>query len=246
MDADLRRLERSAAEAPHDLERAADLARGYLRAGQPLEALTFARACEGSLHEEAAAALGAQLGLKLVRLSPSETYLHPRDRSEEVLVPAGAFLDEGLAASSSSLSPGGERSALARVELPAFLISTYSLPFPTREAAEKRLAREGDRLPTAAEWKKSWRGGLFLDGDALARVQNPEPDRLRPSGLSAGRGLERSPYGVVFLSAGGGHEWCADSSEWVCALADDGRYRVPPGRGLPPGARRVRVLDPCA
>ena len=122
------------AEAPADLSPKADLARAYLRAGQTLRALTYARACGGDLHEEAATALGARLGLELLSLSPSETWRSSgSEDSQRALVPAGAFLDDGPRATTSSLEPGGERSPLARVELPAFLTSDNlgGAAFPT-------------------------------------------------------------------------------------------------------------------
>lgn len=243
LDANLRRLERAAAEDPSQPGPALELARAYLRAGHSLLALTAARGLEASLHEEAAATLGAHLGLSLEGLLPSEVFKTPAGE-RLVLVPGGAFLDEGALAFRSSLRPGGERASLARIEVGPFLISVLPRPGTRRGALVRELAESGDRLPTFREWKKSWRGGLHLDGDAWGRVPNPEPDRLRPAGLGAGGGLERSPYGVLFPAANAGREWCAESSEWACALADDGRYQVPVGQSQAPGARRVRPLDP--
>jgi len=230
---------------PQEPGPALELARGYLRAGHSLLALGCARGVDPALHEEAAATLGARLGLELDGLAPSEVW-RTSQGERFVLIPAGGFLDEGAQAFRSSLGPGGERAPLARVEVGAFLISTL----PRLQSASRpgklqpHAAGEGERLPTFLEWKKSWRGGLYLDGDTWARVPNPEPDRLRPAGLGSGGGLERSPYGVLFPLANAAREWCQDSQEWACALADDGRYQVPAGRIPQPGFRPVRSLDP--
>lgn len=244
-DAELRGLEREVAENPHDLGRSAALAQAYLRAGHTLLALQRSRGVDADLHREAAEALGSRLDLTLEALLPSEVW---RTQAGErlVLIPGGAFLDEGTQAFRSSLSEGGSRAPLARVEVPAFLISTLPLARAPHADLTARLDAEGDRLPTFVEWKKSWRGGLFLDGDARAQLPNSEPDRLRPAGFSSGGGIERSPYGVLFPTAGGGHEWSSDSNEWSCALTDEGRYRVPGGHAIPPAGRRVRTLDPLA
>jgi hypothetical protein len=239
-DAELRRLERRAAESPQDPGPVLELARAYLRAGHSLLALSASRGLDRVLQEEAAAALGARLGLTLDALEPSEVW-RTGGGERLVLIPGGAFLDEGPRALRSSLEPGGERAPLARVEVGAFLISV--LPLHGQRSAVQALLEE-DRLPTFLEWKKSWRGGLNLDGDTWGRVPNPEPDRLRPAGLGSGGGIERSPYGVLFPLVHAAQEWCRDSLDWACALANDGRYQVPVGPLAALGARRVRPIDP--
>lgn len=238
MDDSLRRLERDLAEAPHDLQRLEAFARGCLRAGDPRRALAAARPLGGELHLEAAQAAGASLGLEFLGLEPSETWRRGQERL--TLIPGGAFLDEGPHAWQSSLHPGGERAPLRRVSLDDYLISIFPTPAPTWDAARAGARLAGARLASFLEWKKAWRGGLFLDGDACPRVANPEPDRLRPAGLGAGGGLERSPYGVLFPLGDSGREWCGDARDWTCLLAPDGRYQAAhaPG-GAPPLARWV-------
>lgn len=241
MDDSLRRLERELAESPQDEQRLEAFARACLRAGDPRRALRAARPLGGALHREAALALGELLGLELLATEPTETWRRGGERV--ALVPGGAFLDEGPHAWRSSLEPGGERAALRRVSLDDFMITLFPTPRATWEEAQACARAEGARLPSFLEWKKAWRGGLFLDGDACPRIPNPEPDRLRPAGLGAGGGLERSPYGVLFPLGDGGREWCADAREWTCLLGEDGRYRAPCGAsGAPPLARWVWEL----
>lgn len=92
----------------------------------------------------------------------------------------------------------------------------------------------GLRLPTEAEWIKSYRGGLYLDGDESKKVANPLPERKYPWGNESpesggvfrcncdgdGDGFPYtapvgsfakypSPYGVNDL-AGNASEWTLD------------------------------------
>ncbi|HBP16453.1 MAG TPA: hypothetical protein DEA08_01500, partial [Planctomycetes bacterium] len=101
-------------------------------------------------------------------------------------------------------------------------------------------------LPTPAEWKKAWRGGLYLDGDLSAQVRNEEPDRLRPSGIAdqPRQSLERAPVsGLVFPLFDGAGEWCSERSRLV-ALASGCRYRLPSQGVRAAGYRLVLDIGP--
>jgi hypothetical protein len=226
MDEGLQRATRAFRETPSDPEVAEALATLALRVGDPLLALDGARIVGGELHRSVAERLAHELGLSLIRLAPTETF-RTRDGRALLLISAGAYLEEGPTAWRSSLEPGGSRAALKRVVLPAYLISVWPRSaYSHREA--KDLARQaGGRLPTEQEWKKAWRGGLFLDGDAVGLVPNLEPDRLRPSaeGDPDDR-LDRSDYGLLLPQAASSAEWTSRDTD-VSALASEGRYRVP-------------------
>lgn len=244
MDDDLRRALRAYREAPHDPELAAELASVASRAGDLLLALAAARGAGDDAYTEAAARLGASLGLELVRLQPSATYR--RGAQALVLVPGGAFLDEGDEAWASSLEPGGSRAPLRRVDVPAFLIARWPVYARSWTEARDQARAAGGRLPTPAEWKKAWRGGLYLDGDLSAQVMNEEPDRLRPSGIAdqPRQSLERSPVsGLVYPLFDGAGEWCSERGRLV-ALASGGRYRLPSEGVRAAGYRLVLEITP--
>jgi hypothetical protein len=78
-------------------------------------------------------------------------------------------------------------------------VAVDARPEADRDAARAAASRLGGRLPTLVEWKKLWRGGLFLDGDATARVANPAPDRLLPTLERAAEQVTvEGPYGARF------------------------------------------------
>lgn len=110
----------------------------------------------------------------------------------------------------------------------------------------------GLRLPTEAEWEKAYRGGLYLDGDDLAAVANPNPERRYPWGDESADADGRyrcnfdgdadgfpntapvasfaefsSPYGVHDM-AGNVNEWTMDWYTTTFHAGLDG-YRVARG-----------------
>lgn len=243
MDAELQALEREAAgELPWPgLERCRALARAWLRRGDCVRALGWARAEPGGAeHQAAAAALAEQLGLRLLSPSSAGERFATRDGSELALIPAGAFLEDGASAWASILSPGGSRAALARVELPEFLVAILpagEVHTPDEARAAAAAAAPGGRLPTPREWKKAWRGGLHLAGDQTRRRVNDEPDRIGAWGSRAPPGGSwLSPYGVCFSD--GLLEW-TEGPEALGAGFLSGRYLFPLGR---PEERRGRRL----
>jgi sulfatase modifying factor 1 len=58
----------------------------------------------------------------------------------------------------------------------------YPVNYVTWYAAQAFLTWAGLRLPTEAEFQKTLRGGLFLDGDELRKKPNPLPGRKYPWG----------------------------------------------------------------
>ncbi|MGE0706584.1 MAG: hypothetical protein AB7N76_05785 [Planctomycetota bacterium] len=246
MDESLQRALRDFGAAPHDAEAAEALTGAALRAGELLLALEAARVAGGPLQREAADALARRLGLALHDLGqglhPTETF-RAAAGLELALVSGGAYLEDGACAWRSSLEPGGSRAALERVVLPPFLISLWSEDERSHAEASDRARAAGGRLPSAREWKKAWRGGLFLDGDWTACWPNDEPDRLRPSGcapVERDRAVERSPaYGLVFPAPY--REWSCEGPGELLALASEGRYRIPAGS---PALARWRLVIP--
>lgn len=201
MDQELQRLERAVEADPADDEACAALARAYLRAGRPRPALALARALPALMAEREAAARGvaAALGLLWIGVEAGQDRFRAPGETVLVLVPGGAFLDDGAAGEVSSLATRQARADLRRVVLPELLVAVDARPEGDRDAARAAASRLGGRLPTLVEWKRLWRGGLFLDGDATARVANPAPDRLLPTLERAAEGATvEGPYGARF------------------------------------------------
>lgn len=67
--------------------------------------------------------------------------------------------------------------APGREEYPVTYVSWYD--------ATRFLRWCGLRLPAEAEWEKAYRGGIHLDGDELAKLPNPVPERRYPWGNEA-------------------------------------------------------------
>lgn len=238
MEDRLQALERAWREAPTDADLAVDLARACLRAGRPQRALTISRpwiedgvrvgAAEEIAHRRDLAFVGFQDGFERFAVEDGEL----------VLVPGGGFLDDGPGAWSSSLLPTSSRAGLKRIELPDYMIGVSAQPADLRPEAAILAGRIGGRLPTATEWKKAWRGGLFLDGDETGQVPNPSPDRVAPWGFEPEpEGPAVSPYGVRL--ARGDCEWCERAALGLILDAGNGRYHVPVGTSA---QRRGREL----
>lgn len=200
MDDALSRLERAHAADPDDPTLAVELARARLRAMRPLGALAVLGPLDPREREAAGEALAAALGLEWAGVVDGTDRLASPGSGPArtfVLVHAGAFLDDGEAYLASSLLQRQERADLRRVVVPAFLACVDAQEALVSPAPGDPFGPRGGRLPRAAEWKKLWRGGLFLDGDASARAPNPDPDRLLPQGVADEPGIRaRSPYGV--------------------------------------------------
>ncbi len=238
MDDRLAALERAFRERPGDPDRALELARAYLRAARPARALTVSRPHGASdVRLAAARALGERLGRPFLGISPRgfETFSQSTS-SLQVLIPGGAFLEDGLTGGSAAASlvlPGGSRAALRPVTLPDFLIGGAPAPAPDREEAALAASAAGGRLARAAEWKKAWRGGVYLDGDETASWPNPLPDRVFPG---EGPGGVESSYGVRFDPRFA--EWQHGPRDELLILdGTTGRYRAPRGRSQ--GRRRA-------
>lgn len=225
MDDALARLERARVADPDDDTVALDLARARLRAGRPLGALAVLGPRDPREREAAGRALADALGLEWLGVEAGVDRFGQGPMSQLVLVHAGAFLDDGEGWLASSLLERQERADLRRVVLPAFLAERVPREALTSRPPDDPFVARGGRLPTAAEWKKLWRGGLFLDGDESAQVDNPDPDRLLPQGVADAPGVAaRSPYGAELLT----HAAEALQGGRAGVLDDaTGRYLVP-------------------
>lgn len=236
MDDALSRLERARAADPDDPTLAVELARARLRAGRPLGALAALGPLDPRERDAAGQALASALGLEWRGVVDGvDRFGHVKrlPRLHLVLVHAGAFLDDGEGFLASSLLQRQERADLKRVVVPAFLAEALAGQLMTTEPLpQDPVGPRGGRLPRATEWKKLWRGGLFLDGDASARVPNPDPDRLLPHGVAddEGGGRARSPYGAEFFLHG-----CEALLDGRGGVFDEagGRYLVPSARDNP-------------
>lgn len=240
VDEDLHRLERAFEAAPDDVEVALRLARTSLRVGRAARALAISRvAGECAEREDAARAVGAALGLAWLGTFAGQDRFQDLSGTTLVLVPGGAFLDDGAAGEVSSLLERTRRADLRRVVLPDLLAAVEPELEDDREAAKAAAARRGGRLPTPVEWKKLWRGGIWLDGDLAARDENPSPDRMLPS-------LERvpdnavveSPYGLRFDLAA--TEWTFGQGE-LGGVFDQSTWRYHISVATP-ADRRGRML----
>jgi hypothetical protein len=198
MDSAVTRLERAMAADPDDDGVRVELARALTRAGRPLRALAVLPQAM-SERDAIGCALAEALGLDWVGAAGMIDRFFDRSAVpfNLVLVPAGAFLDDGESGLASSLLERGARADLRRVVVPAFLAGLEQLPVMTDGAREAAALR--GRLPSRLEWKKLWRGGLHLDGDLTEGILNPDPDRLLPQGEPPEPGvLARSPYEAQF------------------------------------------------
>lgn len=244
MDDALSRLERAHEADPDDPTLAVELARARLRAGRPLGALAVLGPLDPRERAAAGEALAAALGLEWLGVVDGvDRFRHARRPPdvELVLVHAGAFLDDGDGYLASSLLQRQERADLKRVVVPAFMAGVSALHAPAAGPRQDPFGRLGGRLPRAVEWKKLWRGGLFLDGDASARVPNPDPDRLLPQGAAGEPGVRaRSPYGAELFTWG--VEALIDGRGGVFDQAS-GRYLVPSAHGRSTAPLYRMVLD---
>ena len=238
MDRRLLDLERAFAEDPADGDVALALGRACLRAARPLRALTVTRgAGVVDVRLDAAREVARRLGAPFLDVGPLGFERFGAADDPGVLVPGGAFLEDGrdgASARRSALLPGARRADLRRVSVPDVVIAERPGAPPGPRAAAAAWARaRGARLPAAAEWKKALRGGCFLDGDETATTPNPEPDRIAPWGSAApaAAGALGSPYGAWFDPAV--PEWAADLTDHLLVLdLPNGRYTAPVGGGL--------------
>lgn len=232
MDDRLQRLERAHRESPRDVGTARELGQTYLRLDRPGQALRLLRPLAEAHDEriEAARGLAAKHGWGFEELE------HGCERFRisgqvAVLVPGGAFLDEGANAWTSTLELGGSRASLQRVVLPDYLISVRPQPAASHGEARRQASARGGHLPSPVEWKKAWRGGLFLDGDETGQHENPEPDRIAPWGNAPPPppGLPAvSPYGTLYDIDAYTCEWtCLSATVGLVLKVDSGRYQIP-------------------
>jgi formylglycine-generating enzyme required for sulfatase activity len=125
----------------------------------------------------------------------------------------------------------GKKPPQGREDHPVVNVSWYDAIAYCKWLAE--TTGKAYRLPSEAEWEKAARGGVYLDGDATARVLNPKPARIYPWGNEWGAGrcntteggkgettpVDRypqgaSPYGLVDMA---GNVW-----EWTTSLWGEG------------------------
>jgi len=226
LDRTLQALERAWRDE-RDLDAARELARVRLRAGRPLAALSLARVGgDPQLHTEAAQAVGDAASVALARLEDGFE-VFTLGGQELVLIPGGVFLEEQAERAETSLlrSGGGQRAPLRPVHVPDLLVGLRALterdPLLARDAAHAL----GARLPTPLEWKKAWRGGIYLDGDETELRPHARPDQLGPWGLGdppADSVEAFSPYGIHFLSGCWEHTQGGNAGMGFSA----GRYRI--------------------
>ncbi|MDO8540599.1 MAG: SUMF1/EgtB/PvdO family nonheme iron enzyme [Opitutaceae bacterium] len=158
-----------------------------------------------------------------------------------------------------------ERCGIQREENDRYTVSAgrenHPINYVSWYEAQAFLHWCGLRLPTEREWQKSFRGGLFLDGDETKRLQNPKPERKYPWGdespeaggfwrcncdvadrnrapqLSPVGSYTRfnSPYGASDLS-GNVAEWTLDSYATSYHAGLDGYRMVRGGSYMDPAA----------
>jgi hypothetical protein len=240
MDQDVQQLQRAYQAAPSP-ETAQALGHASLRAGRPRRALSLARAHDlPALREAACGGLAARLGLTYAGLRQGVAWFTSAGwKAGWALIPAGAYLEDGPSPYESLLSLRGSRAALRRVELPDLLVGLEPQPGDGGQDPSGAAAAISARLLTPGEWKKCWRGGLFLDGDEAGRVPNPEPDRVMAWSSFSSEALmtTSSPCGLSFTRA---CEWTRTPEGDLFGMQWPGtRYQVELGE---PDQRRGRTL----
>ena len=109
----------------------------------------------------------------------------------------------------------------------------------------------GKRLPTEAEWEKAAKGGIFFDGDRLAKVANPNSRRRYPWGNEFDEGkCNNNSMGTTQVgkypggaSSYGVMDMAGNVCEWVNDWYDSGYYSTSPTNDPPgPSSGTSRVL----